>query len=103
MWSEEQSPVTAPDSRSFSHFVAAFFGSALKLDLPLRTGIAFGDCVIERERGLFAGQPIIDAYLTEEAQYWIRVTCDPVERQQLGAILARAQVVPSRWQATIGS
>ena len=66
MWSEDQSPVTAPGSRSFFHFVAAFFGSALKLDLPLRTGIAFGDCVIEPERSLFAGQPIIAAYLTRQ-------------------------------------
>src|SRR5215475_13419018 len=39
--------------------------------MPLRVGIAFGDCVIDPQEHIYIGQPIIDAYLTEQAQEWV--------------------------------
>ena len=39
--------------------------------MPLRAGLAFGDCVIDPANELYVGQPIIDAYHTERAQEWV--------------------------------
>jgi hypothetical protein len=39
--------------------------------MPLRAGIAFGDCVIDSQRHVYLGQPIIDAFRTEQAQEWV--------------------------------
>ena len=39
--------------------------------MPLRAGLAFGDCVIDPANELYVGQPIIDAYHTEQAQEWV--------------------------------
>ena len=39
--------------------------------MPLRAGLAFGDCVIDPASELYVGQPIIDAYHTEQAQEWV--------------------------------
>lgn len=45
---------------------------AASLDyLPFRAGIAFGECVIDPTRHIYIGQPIIDAYHTEQAQVWM--------------------------------
>lgn len=39
--------------------------------MPLRAGLAFGDCIIDPASELYVGQPIIDAYHTEQAQEWV--------------------------------
>ena len=39
--------------------------------LPLRIGLAFGECVIDRTKHIYIGQPIVDAYRTEQAQNWM--------------------------------
>jgi hypothetical protein len=39
--------------------------------MPLRAGLAFGECVIDPASELYVGQPIIDAYHTEQAQEWV--------------------------------
>jgi hypothetical protein len=39
--------------------------------LPLRAGLAFGECIIDPANELYVGQPIIDAYRTEQAQEWM--------------------------------
>lgn len=44
-------------------------------NLPMRCGIAFGDVIIDKEIGLFLGQPIIDAHLTETEQDWVGSGC----------------------------
>ena len=78
LWSRVVDQRVAPHYEStFFLFVASLFGEALKLELPLRVGIAFGDCVIQQERSLYLGAPIVNAYLTEEAQDWIGVACHP--------------------------
>ena len=39
--------------------------------MPLRAGLAFGECVIDPANDIYIGQPIIDAYRTEQAQEWM--------------------------------
>ena len=44
--------------------------------LPIRGALAFGEIALLKERSLFVGQPIIDAYLLEEKQQWVGVSID---------------------------
>lgn len=39
--------------------------------MPLRAGLAFGECVIDPANELYVGQPIIDAYHAEQSQEWV--------------------------------
>jgi hypothetical protein len=39
--------------------------------MPLRAGLAYGECIIDPAREVYVGQPIIDAYHTERAQEWM--------------------------------
>lgn len=39
--------------------------------MPLRAGLAFGECIIDPASEIYVGQPIIDAYRTEREQEWI--------------------------------
>ena len=76
LWSNIVDEHTAPSYEStFFNFIGAFFGLALRLGFPLRVGIAFGDCVIEPDRNLYIGGPIVDAYLAGESQDWVGVGC----------------------------
>jgi hypothetical protein len=54
-------------------FNAAAFLIAAAIDIrwPLRGGLAYGECVLDPQTSTFIGQPIIDAYNTEESQQWI--------------------------------
>lgn len=52
------------------HVVAQIMGQSMS-SMPLRAGLAFGECVIDPANELYIGQPIIDAYHTEQAQEWI--------------------------------
>lgn len=52
------------------HVVAQIVGHAIS-SMPLRAGLAFGECIIDPANELYIGQPIIDAYHTEQAQEWI--------------------------------
>ncbi len=39
--------------------------------IPLRAGISFGECYIDRDRNILVGQAIADAHAVEAAQEWI--------------------------------
>jgi hypothetical protein len=52
------------------HVLARIMGRSLET-MPLRAGLAFGECIIDPANELYIGQPIIDAYHTEQAQEWI--------------------------------
>lgn len=54
-----------------------FFCATLERNLPMRGCIAFGDAIMERERGIFLGEPIIEAASGESAQSWIGVSFGP--------------------------
>jgi hypothetical protein len=46
---------------------------SLIAELPMRGGVALGECALAPSRGRLVGQPIVDAYLLSEAQDWIGV------------------------------
>lgn len=52
------------------HVLAQIMGRAVR-SMPLRAGLAFGECIIDPANELYIGQPIIDAYHTEQAQEWM--------------------------------
>lgn len=43
--------------------------------MPIRIGIAYGECFIDNTRNVFLGDSIINAHLTEESQNWIGGAC----------------------------
>jgi len=54
-----------------------FFCEAIKRNLPLRGCITFGEAIMDKENGIFLGEPIIEAALGEAAQSWIGVSFGP--------------------------
>lgn len=52
------------------HVLARIMGGSIAT-MPLRAGLAFGECIIDPANELYIGQPIIDAYHTEQAQEWV--------------------------------
>jgi hypothetical protein len=62
-------------SGSFFSYIAGVFSIALKMGFPLRIGIAYGECVINPEAGLFLGKPVVNAHQTEQAQDWVGIGC----------------------------
>jgi len=59
---------------AFSHIcntVGNLIALALINSLPLRGGLAFGECYIDPAKQLAVGQPIVDAYLLEQNQEWL--------------------------------
>ena len=60
---------------AFLLLTSLFFMQALRSGTPLRVGVAYGNVVLEGESNLFVGQPIVDAYMTEQVQEWVGVAC----------------------------
>lgn len=50
---------------------ASLIASALDIGWPIRGGLAYGNCVLDRQTLTFIGQPIVDAYYTEQSQVWV--------------------------------
>lgn len=65
--------VVAVQGEKFLNWVARILRVALSLGLPLRGGLSFGECVINRSRQTYLGRAIVDAYLTESRQDWVGV------------------------------
>lgn len=62
---------------SFSFFVticSEFMVDAIDIGLPLRGALTVGDAIMERKKGIFLGEPLIEAARLEKAQNWIGVT-----------------------------
>jgi hypothetical protein len=85
-WDAVQSLVTAS-----AYLIAA----AIDIDWPLRGGLAYGECVLDRETRTFVGQPIIDAYNTEQSQEWIGAGLhrSVIEHPSLGTRICRLEDV----------
>jgi hypothetical protein len=54
-----------------------FVCEALARELPVRGCIAFGEAILDSKRGVFLGQPIIEAARGESAQSWAGVSFGP--------------------------
>jgi hypothetical protein len=57
--------------------VTALITEAMALSLPLRVGVAFGECEIDIASSIYVGSAIIDAHQTEAAQLWVGGACHP--------------------------
>lgn len=62
---------------SFSNLVAEAVCYGFEIELPLRGAIAVGEAVLEREGGVFLGDPLVEVARTERAQEWIGVSFGP--------------------------
>lgn len=45
--------------------------ASIHLEMPLRIGIAYGECYIDTRASIFLGPPIVNAYDTERSQNWV--------------------------------
>jgi hypothetical protein len=75
VWSEPVLDDPPETGQNFFSYVSILFGLALHEGLALRVGVAYGDCIVEPDAGLYVGRPIVDAYETEQVQDWVGVAC----------------------------
>lgn len=68
-------PNVALDIMIFFDSLGALIAASLKCELPLRVGVAYGECYIDPIKNSYLGEPIINAYLTEQGQEWIGGAC----------------------------
>jgi hypothetical protein len=50
---------------------SVLIGRSVLMGWPLRGGVAYGECILDRRRRVFIGKPMVNAYQTEQAQDWI--------------------------------
>jgi hypothetical protein len=90
-------------------YVVAQVMSRAMGSMPLRAGFALGDCVIDPANELYIGQPIVDAYRTEQAQDWIGGAFHPScwrwpgLRETLGRASAVRYAVPVKAGSAAGA
>jgi hypothetical protein len=95
------------EADAFFRYSAALEAHSLMAGLPLRGGIAYGECVVTPSRGVFVGPPIVDAYLLSEVQDWIGValhdSCEPliVETDPPGMGVAHRYPVPMKGEERV--
>lgn len=73
LWAEDDLDKVCTLVTSCAHLMA----HSNSYNWPLRGAIAFGEAVMDASEGIFVGQPIIDAYMAEQAQNWVGVAVHP--------------------------
>lgn len=63
--------------QSFFASCSVLMAEALGMGWPLRGGIAFGECVLNRQQEIYVGPPIVKASMVEAAQDWVGAALDP--------------------------
>src|SRR3990172_3416316 len=58
----------------FVTICSEFMIDAIEIGLPLRGAMTVGDAIMDRTKGIFLGEPIIEAARLEKGQNWIGVT-----------------------------
>lgn len=58
----------------FATICSEFMVDAIIIGLPLRGAMVVGDAIMNRDKGIFIGEPIIEAARLEKAQNWIGLT-----------------------------
>lgn len=59
----------------FFEAMSSVLQASVIVGLPLRAGVAFGECYVDLRTGIFVGRPIVDAYRAEGHQEWIGGAC----------------------------
>jgi hypothetical protein len=78
LWSPTLEAASDEDLVNASVFltvVSRLVGSGIVAALPLRIGVAYGECFIDPEAHIYVGQAVVDAYVTEQRQDWIGAAC----------------------------
>ena len=74
----DMKPETAlASTEQFFGAVALLIARGISHRMPVRAGVALGRCVIDPEREVYVGLPIVQAYRTEQAQEWVGGACHP--------------------------
>lgn len=66
------------DVNVVQHFfisLCKLIGFSLSRNVPIRVGVAYGECTMTPERKLYIGKSLVDAYDTERSQNWIGGAC----------------------------
>lgn len=63
-----------------------FMSNSLANIVPLRAGIAWGECILEPTINMFIGRPIADAFILEDAQDWVGAAFHPSAMQLINSI-----------------
>lgn len=62
---------------SFTHCVAEAICFGLETELPLRGAIAIGDAILDKDSGIFLGEPLVEVARTERTQQWVGASFGP--------------------------
>ena len=60
---------------AFFEMCSELFCYSLELGIPIRGGVAVGDAHMDKEKNIFLGPSLIDAYLAESAGQWLGISC----------------------------
>lgn len=79
IWSDEIDPIENPRDlgtvSSFFDVCNSLIAHGILFNLPIRAGISFGKVCIGTNSNIYVGEPIIEAYQTEQKQKWIGGAC----------------------------
>jgi hypothetical protein len=62
---------------SFTHCIAEAICFGLEIELPLRGAIAVGEAILDADKGVFLGTPLVEVARTERLQQWIGASFGP--------------------------
>lgn len=62
---------------SFTHCIAEAICFGLDIELPLRGAIAVGEAILDADKGVFLGAPLVEVARTERLQQWIGASFGP--------------------------
>lgn len=87
IWTEYLIPSMADPAIAMAREV---FCDCLVNGLPLRGGMAAGPAIMNNERGIYLGDPLIDAVRAEQAQDWAGIGVAGTWSKQFGGALGRS-------------
>ena len=62
---------------SFTHCIAEAICFGLEIELPLRGALAVGEAILDADKGIFLGDPLVEVARTERSQQWIGASFGP--------------------------
>ena len=91
LWCDDESDAV----QSLLTACAVLVASAIEERWPLRGGIAYGDCILNREARTFVGLPIVQAYQVEQSQEWLGAAIHEtaLNHKTLGTLIQRTEDV----------
>jgi len=63
------------DFNTFIYTIAYAFKKILEKNIPVKAGVAYGKSSVDKQKNIFFGQPIIDAFNMEEDLNYLGIVC----------------------------